>query len=142
MRKGEDCIGVTVVYFCHDGSGSFVMARRSAQARDEQGRWDIGGGGVELHDTVEQTLRKEIKEEYGTEVRQAEFLGYRDVHCTHNGRPTHWLALDFKVLVDPSLVKNGEPHKFDEIGWFTLGKLPSPLHSQLPAFLEKYRTRL
>ncbi|MEU4242750.1 hypothetical protein [Actinoplanes sp. NPDC026619] len=26
----------------------------------------------------------------------------------------------------------GEPHKFDELGWFDPAELPSPAHSQLP----------
>lgn len=45
LVKGVDYIGVCVVYFCHDGKGEFVMAKRSSNARDEHGRWDIGGGG-------------------------------------------------------------------------------------------------
>src|SRR6185295_6821186 len=68
MKKGIDHIGVTVVYFCHDGKGNVLMAKRSANTRDEQGRWDIGGGGVEFGDTVEDTLRKKIKEEYNCDV--------------------------------------------------------------------------
>ena len=144
LRKGVDCVGVSVIYYCHDGKGNFIMGKRSKQARDEQGRWDIGGGGVELHDTIEKTLRKEIMEEYCTEVLGFEFLGYRDVHRLHNGMPTHWIALDFKVLVDPVSVKNGEPHKMDEVKWFRLGDLPAAddIHSQWPIFLEKYKEKL
>ena len=71
-----------------------------------------------------------------------EFLGFRDVHREKNGKPTHWIALDFKVLVDVAKANNGEPHKFDDIGWFTLKTLPVPLHSQLPAFFEKYKDKL
>lgn len=142
LKKGQDYIGVTVVYFCHDGQGSFIMAKRSPNARDEHGRWDIGAGGMEFGDTVEETLKKEIKEEYCTDVLGFEFLGFRDVHREHYGRPTHWIALDFKVLVNPAKVKIGEPHKFDEIRWFKLSALPENLHSQLPYFLDKYRTQL
>ena len=97
---------------------------------------------MEFGDTVENTLNKEIKEEYCTDVIQSEFLGFRDVHRMHEGRKTHWIALDFKVLVDVNKVKNGEPHKFDEIGWFTLDALPQPLHSQFPFFLEKYKGKI
>ena len=139
MKKGEDYIGVTVVYYCHDGNGNVVFLKRGNNCRDEQGRWDIGGGGLELGDTVEDTLRKEIKEEYCTDVLDYEFLGYRDVHRENNGKKTHWIALDFKVLVDRAKAKNGEPHKFDDMGWFTLKNLPSPVHSQFPAFLEQYK---
>jgi 8-oxo-dGTP pyrophosphatase MutT (NUDIX family) len=142
MRKGIDFIGNTVVFACHDGEGNYLLSKRGENCRDEQGTWDPGGGGVELHDTVESTLRKEVQEEYCTDVLDFEFLGFRDVHRVSNGNPTHWIALDFKVRIDPSKVKNGEPHKLDEIGWFRLDSLPSPLHSQFPNFLQLYGHRL
>ncbi len=142
MKKGIDFIGVCVVYFCHDGVGNFVMALRNGNARDENHRFDIGGGGVEFGDTVSGTLKKEIREEYSADVLEAEFLGFRDVHRTHEGKKTHWVALDFKVLVDPKQVKNGEPHIFDEVRWFRLGALPENIHSQFPIFLDKYRAKL
>jgi 8-oxo-dGTP pyrophosphatase MutT (NUDIX family) len=142
MKKGVDHIGVCIVYFCHDGQGKFVMAKRSQQARDEQGCWDIGGGGLEFGDTVDETIHKEIKEEYNTDIISYEFLGHRDVHRVNNGQPTHWVALDFKVLVDAKKVKNNEPHKFDEIGWFTFDDLPQQVHSQVPHFFDLYRNEL
>ncbi len=118
------------------------MAKRSDNTRDEHGRWDIGGGGLEFGETVEETLRKEIKEEYCTDILSYEFLGFRDVHREHQGKKTHWIALDFKVLVDSRRVKNGEPHKFDKVEWFTFDALPQNLHSQLPNFLKLYRAKL
>ena len=142
MKKGEDYTGVTVVYFCHDGKGNFLLNKRSNNCRDEHGTWDPGGGGLEFDDTVESSLRKEIKEEYCTDVLGHEFLGYRDVHRVNNGKKTHWIALDFKVLIDRDKVANGEPHKFDAIEWFTLDRLPKPLHSQFPIFLDLYKGKL
>src|SRR5262245_31287713 len=138
MKQGLDYIGNSVVFFCHDGKGNIVLAKRSNNARDEHGTWDIGGGGIDFGQTVEQTLRDEIRQEYCTEVEDVEFLGFRDVHRMNaDGSKTHWVALDFKVLVNPDLVKIGEPHKFDDIGWFRLEALPEPLFSQLPIFLKK-----
>ncbi len=142
MKKGEDYTGVTIVYFCHDGNGNFLLSKRSENCRDEHETWDPGGGGLEFSDTVENTLRKEIKEEYCTDILAYDFLGFRDVHREHNGKKTHWIALDFKVLIDRQGVKNGEPHKFTEIKWFTRDTLPKPLHSQFPFFLEKYKNKL
>ena len=142
LQKGVDYTGISIVYFCHDGKRNFLMARRSQNSRDEHGKWDIGGGGLEFRSSVEETLKKEIKEEYCTDVLSFEFLGFRDVHREHDSKRTHWVALDFKVLVDSSKVKNGEPHKFDEIKWFTLVKKPENLHSQLPVFFDKYKDRL
>lgn len=142
MEKGLDYTGVTVVYLCHDGQGNILLNKRSVNCRDEHGRWDPGGGGVEFGATVEDTINREIREEYCTRVKELEFLGYRDMHRKLNGKKTHWVALDFKVLVDREKVRNGEPHKFDDIGWFTLETLPHPLHSQIPFFLEKYKDQL
>lgn len=140
LKKGEDYTGITVTYACHDGNGKYLLAKRSKNCRDEHGAWDFGGGGLEFGDTVEDTLRKEIKEEYCAEVQKFEFMGYRDVHRTHEGRPTHWIALDFKVRINPNEARNGEPDKFDALEWFTLDNLPDTLHSQIPNYLEKYKS--
>jgi 8-oxo-dGTP pyrophosphatase MutT (NUDIX family) len=140
--KGIDHTGVTIVFFCHDGEGNYLFNKRSQNCRDEHGCWDPGGGGLDFGDEVVVTLKKEIKEEYGTTVLKQKFLGYRDVHRKIKGVKSHWIALDFKVLVDRDKVKNGEPEKFDEIGWFPLNNLPSPLHSQFPKAIEKYKKYL
>ncbi len=142
MIKGVDYIGVTVSFFCHDGKGNFVFAKRSKNARDEHGCWDNGGGGLEFGENVEDSLKKEIKEEYCADVIDYEFLGYREAHRENNSQKTHWIALDFKVLINPSQVKNGEPHKFDEVGWFKLTNLPDPIHSMFPVAFKKYKDRL
>jgi len=94
LQKGVDYTGISIVCFCHDRKGNFLMQKRGNNARDE------------------------------------------------NGKRPHWIALDFKVLIDASKATNGEPHKFDEIKWFTLVKKPENLHSQLPVFFDKYKDRL
>jgi len=142
MRKGIEYPGVSIVYFCHDGKGNFVMAKRNQNTRDEHNKWDIGGGGLEFGEKVEENLKKEIKEEYCADVIEYEFLGYNDVHRTHNGEKTHWVALEFKVLIDPEKVAIGEPHKFNKIGWFTLNNFPKKLHSEVPGFFKRYGDRL
>ena len=142
FKKGLDYTGITVIFWCHDGNGKYVLAKRSQQARDEQGRWDCGGGGLEFNDQVLERLKTEVREEYGAEALAVEFLGYRDVHREKDGKAYHWLALDFKVKVDPAEVRICEPHKFDELGWFSLDQLPQPLHSQLPFALEQYKGKL
>jgi ADP-ribose pyrophosphatase YjhB (NUDIX family) len=138
MQKGIDHIGVSVSYFCHDGKGRYLMNKRSINCRDEHGCWDFGGGGIEHGDTIEDTLRKEIKEEYCTDVLSFKLLGPTESFREFNGHKSHWIHLHFLAEIDGDKVKNGEPHKFDEIGWFTLNNLPSPLHSQTSGDLKRF----
>jgi ADP-ribose pyrophosphatase YjhB (NUDIX family) len=129
--RGIDFIGVTCSFVCHDGQGNVLMHRRSQNCRDEQGNWDNGGGAHEFGDSVEDTVRREIKEEYGADVLDLQFIKVYDAHRElADGTPTHWVSVVFAALVDPKQVKNNEPHKIDDIGWFKPDALPSPLHSQ------------
>lgn len=144
MKQGIDYTGITTVFLCHDGKGKYLLSKRSKNCRDEHEKWDCGGGGLDFGTKVEENLVKEIKEEYCADVLSFEFLGYRDVHRVHEGQKTHWIALDFKVLINPNTVAIGEPHKFDELKFFKRKDFPDKkdLHSQFPTFLEKYKEKI
>jgi 8-oxo-dGTP pyrophosphatase MutT (NUDIX family) len=122
------------VFVCHDGQGRVLLARRGAGARDEPGTWDCGAGALEYGESFEAAVTREVQEEYLARPVEIETIGVRNVL---RGRPvrSHWVAVVFAVRVDPGEAAIGEPHKFDELGWFAPGALPSPLHSQLPESL-------
>lgn len=141
IKGGVYYIGIGVVFFCHDGNGRVVFNKRSGNARDEQGCWDIGGGGVKKGELLEDALRREVMEEYCTDVLEHEYLGFREVHRVKDGTPTHWIVFDFKVRIDPDTSFLGEPEKNDAVEWFTLDAIPHPQHSQLPPTIEKYKSR-
>lgn len=142
MRKGFDFIGVCVSFYCHDGQGNYVFHKRSEKCRDEHGHWDCGGGGIKFGESIEDAVRREVREEYGTEVLEMEPVGHSDVFRTIDGEASHWIAFRFKVLVSRDKVINNEPEKHSELGWFTLDNLPTPLHSQIPHELEMYKDKL
>ena len=131
LRRGVDFIGVTCSFVCHDGQGKVLLHKRSQNCRDEQGRWDNGGGAHEFGDTIEHTVIREIQEEYGVTPTDLQFVKVYDALRTlEDGTPTHWVAVVFAARVEPEKARNNEPHKIDDIGWFTLENLPGPLHSQ------------
>ncbi len=138
----DGLIRVSISAMCHDGNGKLLMQRRSKGARDEHERWDGGGGGLKFGERVDEGAVREILEEYGAHAKEVVFMGYRDVHRIQEGRPTHWVSFDFKILVDPKEVVIGEPHKCDEIRWLTVEEIdnfPEPTHSMFPAFWNKNR---
>lgn len=141
LIKGIDFIGVTCSFICHNGKGKILLHKRSKNCRDEHGAWDIGGGAHEFGDTIEQTILREIREEYGTTAFNLKFIKVFDaLRELADGTPTHWVGVCYAAQVDPEKAKNNEPHKIDEIGWFTFNSLPSPLHSQAMHELESART--
>jgi len=142
-HKGTSFVGITTCFVCHDGCGNIFMAKRSKNARDEHGNWDIGGGGLKWGITATDNVAREIKEEYSATPTEITFLGYRDVfRKLPDGTPNHWLALDFIALVNHDEVKINEPDMFDNSGWFKIDNLPTPLHSQLKILFEKYKPEI
>lgn len=139
-KIGIDYIGITTPFYCHDGNGNLLMHKRSSQCRDEQGRWDTGSGKLEFGISLGENVLKEIEEEYGCHGELREQLPAHDIFRVQNGIDTHWLAVPFFVRVNPEEVKNGEPHKIEEIGWFTLDALPDPLHTGFAYTLERYKS--
>lgn len=129
MKAGIDYIGITTPFYCNDGKGKFLLNKRSIHCRDEQGTWDPGGGQLEFGETLEQSVLREVREEYRCASTIQEALPPHSILRVHNGQNTHWLAIPFFILVDPSKVKNNVPEKIDEIGWFPLDALPKPLHT-------------
>lgn len=141
-KRGVDYIGVNVVFICHDGEGNILLHKRGPGCRDEVGVWDCGGGAVEFGESLEEAVRREVIEEYCVEAKEVEFLWIREAIREKDGRKTHWVPTVWYVLVDRSQVKNGEPNKLEELGWFRLNEMPQPLHSQFPYDLEMLRKHL
>ena len=133
LKRGVDFIGVTCVFYCHDGNSNLLIHRRSDKCRDEVGRWDVGGGSMEFGETFEEAVKREIKEEYCCDVKDLKFIKINNVLRKNGKVDTHWVALIFAAEVNPKQVKIGEPEKMEEIGWFPADNLPVPLHSM---FLE------
>lgn len=128
---------VSCVFICHDSAGRVLLARRGAGARDEPGTWDTGAGALEHGESFEAAVAREVHEEYTADALDITVIGVRNIL---RGAPvSHWVAVVFAVGVDPSQVAIGEPHKFDDIGWFTPDGLPQPQHSQLGETVALFR---
>ena len=135
-KRGVDYIGVSCVFFCHDCKGNLLLHKRSNSCRDEQGKWDCGGGSMEFGESFKDAVSREIKEEYCVEPINLRYVGASNILRKNSGSDTHWIAIIFSAEVDPQKVRIGEPEKIDEIKWFPHNNLPSPVHSMSIEHLE------
>ncbi len=139
IKRGVNYIGISASFVVHDGQGRVLLQKRGQGARDENGKWDVGGGAIEFGESISEAVSREVQEELCVKPLSVDFLTVYDAFRENKSVKTHWVAIMHAVLVDPDKVKIGEPEKIDEIGWFTSEKLPSPLHSQ---FWKSYQVAL
>lgn len=140
MKKGIDYTGVGVCTMCHDGQGKYLVGQRSPKCKDEHYAWHpIGTGGLEQCESIEDAVRREVKEECGADVIEMEFMGFRESVRTENGEQIHWIHFDYKARIDPVQASIKEPDKCIDMKWCTVDQIPEPQHSTFSAFLEKYK---
>ena len=126
MKKGIVYIGVSAGAIIFNEKGEIFLSKRSQNTKNEKGCWETPGGSVEFGETLEQATKREIMEEYGAEIEIIEQWPASD-HLIPNEKQ-HWVATTFlarfKTGQEPKIM---ESDKCDEIGWFNLKELPTPL---------------
>jgi 8-oxo-dGTP diphosphatase len=122
MKRGLNYIGVGVGAVIFDAEGRVFLAKRGSLARNERNRWEFPGGGVEFGETLVHALVREIAEEYGCEIEVQELLDVVDHIILEEGQ--HWVSPTFICTVKSGTPHIREPHKCDEIGWFSIDEVP------------------
>ena len=140
MRRGIDYIGVGVGALIVNERGELFLARRGPAAKNERGLWEFPGGGVEFGETLRETLRREIMEEYGVEIEVGDLLDVDD-HILPDEHQ-HWVSPTFicRIVSGDPVIR--EPGKCTEIGWFTVDQVPDDLTVITRRNLANYRERI
>lgn len=117
-KKGIDYIGVGVGAAIFNHENKLLLALRGKEAKNERGKWEIPGGSVELGETFEQAIKREVKEELGIEIEILELLGI----CDHiiPDEHQHWVSPTYICKIKKGIPRILEPHKCAEIGWFAI----------------------
>jgi 8-oxo-dGTP diphosphatase len=118
MKKGVDYIGVGVGAAIFNEKGEILLALRGAKAKNERGKWEIPGGGVEFNETFEQAIKREIKEELGVEIAVGELLAL----CSHIilDEKQHWVSPTYMCRITKGKPKIKEAEKCAGLRWVSV----------------------
>ena len=122
MQKGIDYIGVGVGAIIFNRKSAVFLAKRGKNARNERHKWEFPGGSVEFGETLEQALVREVQEEFGFAVEVIQLLDV--VNHILPGEKQHWVSPTYLCSYKDGNPRIREPHKCEEIGWFTLDAIP------------------
>ena len=103
--------------------GRILLLRRLTAP--EAGCWGLPGGKIDLFETAEDAMRREVAEELGIVVGAADLLCFVDQIDRAAG--THWVAPVYRVRRFTGTPSNREPAKHDGPAWFALDALPDAL---------------
>ncbi|MGY5853100.1 MAG: NUDIX hydrolase [Candidatus Thorarchaeota archaeon] len=110
-------VGAVVV-----GELGVLLVRRDKDP--SKGLWSIPGGGVEIGETLEDSLKREILEETGVYAEPVQFLGAFDyIREDDDGKVEyHFILIHYlaRALTDETKAEFPEA----EVGWFHLDSLP------------------
>ncbi len=95
--------------------------------RSDIGWWNLPGGGMEAGETVDEALRREVREEVGIDISIAHLVGVYSKPQKSEVVLTFWCH--------PAGGTPGTSDEVSEVGWYAMDHLPEPL-------LPKHRQRL
>ena len=110
------------------GSQGALLARRDKAPG--QGLWSIPGGGVELGETQETAVVREVEEETGVRCEVLEFVNTVDL-ITRDSTGTVEFHFILNHYLARALTENTRPeYKGGEVGWFHPDHLPLDVADQ------------
>lgn len=102
------------------------------QKRQDDGKWALHGGSMELGETQLQTLERELKEEINIKPVNPELMGIytgKNFYCEYPNKDKIYDVLCVFLVqeYEGNLQKDNE--EVTELKWFDLENLPKEIHS-------------
>ncbi len=135
MEKKYSRVGVGVMIV--NKQSEVLLGLR--QGSHGAGEWSFPGGGIEFGDTIEKTVKKEVKEETNLEVDDLELISVAD-EMRYLVEGKQYVMIGFKANSFSGELKLMEPDKFVKWEWFSLSNLPELLFSGTESMIISYKT--
>lgn len=113
--------------------GKIMLAQRASEKRGA-GQWCPPGGHLEMHETIEECVIRETREESGVEIQNVRMMCVIEAPKGSDG--THYVT--FHYVADwKSGVPRECPGECGQWHFFKWNELPEPLFSPAKQFYEK-----
>ena len=113
----QEHIGVVVIVLDETKTKLLMGKRKNAYLA---GYFGLPGGRIEHEEPLQQTVRRELREETGLEAKEVKYLGVvRDHQKTHNFVHFVYLCISYQGTAE-----NKEPEKCEGWLWCELTRLP------------------
>jgi 8-oxo-dGTP diphosphatase len=112
-KELSDIVKVTAAIVAKDNK--IIIAKRGPDDRLAH-KWEFPGGKIEINETSEQCLKREMKEEFDIDVSIGEYLGSSIYHYDH---------ISIELMAYRTYWEDGEIDlkDHDEFKWISLGQL-------------------
>ncbi len=125
-------VGILVV----DRSRQILLGKRLASYN--KGVWAVPAGHMECGETIEAAARRELAEETAIQATQLKLIGVNNYRDEKDER--QYVNLDFLVEGYEGQAQNREPDLCEQLGWFPIDSLPTPLSLPTRIAIESFLT--
>lgn len=135
MIKGKDYIGVGCWGIVINNQNQILLLKKKINDY-----WERPGGNVEVGETLEECIIREVNEEVGIIAKVVDFVSFDQVFFGDDKK--HWVGFCYCLEYVSGETKNMEPEKCDDIKWFNLSSLPKNLSPHTKKAIDIYSTKI
>lgn len=138
LYPDQPIVGVGAVIICN---GKILLEKRKNEPG--RGKWSIPGGLVELGESLEQTVIREVKEETGLDVADPEIIDVVDtISVDENGRVKyHFVIVDYFLKLKGGMLRAADDA--EELKWVELDDVENyDLTKTIRSFFERNMQKL